>query len=489
MASQRQTSGTDAKRQTARHRDGNCTWKKYAERHRLSRITDFPVGVTPPKKVRLYARRDHHVLQWWDKREKRTLSERVEGDLVATICRAREIDERMEHFKSSGRKVGRFGHLAVVEKYAADLQKRADAGEIDVSTVRRYSSVLRRHYLEFVGEPSVSRKCRHVGTIDRDFQLEFAVFLNSIMTSPNGHPNARARPLKQQSFIMDVVRAMLEWAADPDRGNVLPDGFRNPFARRARDTREVAPDVLSKPDISMQMAVDLLHACDRFQLAIFAPLALYGMRPGELGWLFREHIENDWLRVLCIPHLGYLTKGRRDKAFPVVGCLQPLWRRDDDVSKGLLYVNRRVDSRKVQPPLTGMPLSELVEGYRRRCSAIGKANAEHRRKVRDTLMKEAGQLGYDHIQAEFKKLSRILDWSAAATLKDLRHLFATCLENAGVPEFYRRYLMGQSFGRTPIVAYTHITEDQVKKHFVSALRSELAPIVAAIERRSKQLGI
>ncbi len=156
-------------------------------------------------------------------------------------------------------------------------------------------------------------------SIDREFQLEFAVFLTNQRVSPNGHPNARFRPLKQQAFITDAVRAMLEWAADSDRGNLLPEGFRNPFVRRTGTTHQVAPDSLSEPDISMPMAVDLLYTCDRFQLAIFAPLALYGLRPGELGWLFHEYIENDWLRVPCNLDPGYVTKGRRQEAFPVVG--------------------------------------------------------------------------------------------------------------------------------------------------------------------------
>ncbi len=449
----------------------------------------FPPGIVAPKKVRLYARRHHFVLQWWDKREKRTLSERVDGDLVSAISRAREIDERLAVFKSSGKKAGRLGHDVMVNQFLMDLQRRADAGEIDVGTVNRYTSALRRYYLLFVEQPEVCRQYGHAGAIDRQFQLDFAAFLNHVQVSPNGHPHAQSRPLKRPAFIMDVVRAMLEWAADPDRGNLLPDGFRNPFARPRRETRGTMADLLTKPDISMAMAVDLLQACDRFQLGIFAALTLYGLRPGELGWLFREHTADNWLRVCCIADLDYQTKGRRDKSFPIIPCLRPLWHLAERGGTGLLYVNRRVDRGAVPTPLLGTSLSELVAEYRRRCEGNGRITALQRRRLRDELMKDAGQLSYDHVENEFGKLARALRWPVEATLKDLRHLFATALENAGVPEFYRRYLMGQCFGRAPIVAYTHVTADQVKRHYELALSTESAPLVAAVERRSKELEV
>lgn len=104
-------------------------------------------------------------------------------------------------------------------------------------------------------------------------------------------------------------------------------------------------------------------------------------------------------------------------------------------------------------------------------------------------MKDAGQLSYDHAEQEFQQLARRLRWPAAATLKDFRHLFATCLQNTGMPEFYRRYLMGHAFGNAPIITYTHLTEDKVREHYQRALATELAPLVDAIQRRAADLGV
>lgn len=454
--------------------------ERYGERHGLRRVRDYPAGIKAPSRIRIYARGERFLLQWWDPKEGRTLNERIDGDLVEAIMRARTIETQLEHFKSSGRKPQRLAHAEVVDRYIADLHHRADASEIDSETVRRYEASLRRHYLPFVEQTAVSKKYPCVAKVDREFQLEFTAYLTHVQISPNGHENAQRRPMKQPGFVLDVVRAMFTWASDPDRGNLLPDGFRNPFNARRRGTRQVAIDPLGEPDITIPMAESLIAACDRFQLSIFAPLLLYGLRPSELGWIFRENVEGGWFRVPCQVDLDYFTKGRRDKSFPIVDCLRPMWNAG---TAGLVYVNRCVAEGRSTPELVGWSAAQLAEEFRQRCAAVEEPNARQKRRLRGQLMKASGQLNYDHVEAEFKKLSSRLEWPAEATLKDLRHLFSSSLEDAGVPEFYRRYMMGQSFGKAPIVAYTHITESPLKTHYQAVLHSVLAPVVAAIEHR------
>ncbi len=155
-------------------------WREtYSERHRPIRVTELPVGIEPPKKVRIYKRAGHHVLQWWDRVQKKTLSLRIDGDLVEAIVRAREIDTRLVHYQTSGQPACRLSHEQLVGAYFDDLTKRADAGEIDTRTVERYRASLHCHYLPFVVQPDIARRYRHTTNIDRDFQLEFARFLQS----------------------------------------------------------------------------------------------------------------------------------------------------------------------------------------------------------------------------------------------------------------------------------------------------------------------
>jgi hypothetical protein len=82
-------------------------------------------------------------------------------------------------------------------------------------------------------------------------------------------------------------------------------------------------------------------------------------------------------------------------------------------------------------------------------------------------------------------LARRLGWPPQATLKDLRHLFATTLNNAALPESYRRYLMGQSPGKAALVAYTHLNE--LRQHFTAAAGRVRQSLLTALTQRVQGL--
>ena len=134
-------------------------------------------------------------------------------------------------------------------------------------------------------------------------------------------------------------------------------------------------------------------------------------------------------------------------------------------------------------------MNEITEFYDSELAKHRPTSPKGQRRIRDRIVRSQGQLNYDHIKREFAKLASGLNWPKQATLKDFRHLFSTSLENAGVPEYFRKYLMGQSFGRSPIVAYTHITEDKLRQHYLRAVDTELSDIVVAIKRRHRELAM
>lgn len=459
--------------------------QKYGDRHRLERIEHFPPGIQSPQRVRIYFRRDHFVLQWWDSQTKGTLSDRVNGDLVAAIARAREIEELIEQSKSIGGGVRKLKHRDLVERFCLDLSRRADAGEIAAATARRYRSSL-GHYLAFTDQPHISKAFRFAASVNREFQLEFSSYLSRREVAPNGHLNAARHMLQNQGFVLDAVRSMYAWAADPDGGKLLPEGFRNPFRRRHGERAKIATDLFGEPDVTIAMAADFLRACDGFQLRLFAPMILWGLRAAEPAYIFREHVDDQWVKVCCLPELGYATKGRRDKRFPLVEplaeLLKPLLA---ESRQGLLYRRRPPVTANDLPAMAGASLEHLAAEFRRRCALEKAPTAARRETIRTEVLKLAGGLAYDQIYDEFAGLHRRLAWPAAATLKDLRHLFSTTLANAGIPEFYRRYLMGHSPGKAAIVSYTHLNE--LKERYQESLERGFEPIVKAVRQRQAEL--
>lgn len=449
---------------------------RYGEQHRLTRITEFPKGITAPRKVRIYSRAAHYVLQVWDPSLKRTVCERIDNDLLSALIRARELDERVTNYRRSGHAGVKLTHERLVELFTNDLDLRSNAGEIDPKTVQRYRDAL-KHYLAFANHSDHGLRTNNVQRVDRAFQMALATYLNRVEVTPNGRAQGKRRPMSHAQYVIDVVRAMFCWAADPLRGNLLGDGFVNPFKQSSKVRRVESNDPTAEPAISLSMATEFLACCDRWQLAVFAGLLFWGLRPSELGWLFQEDLDADWLRIRCHPDLEYLTKGRRDKRVPLLPTLRPLWPTAVETTVGLLFRSRSFSK------TPAISLEVITREYRRRTAKV--ALMSKRRTIRDQLLLECGAISYDRIQSEFQRVARLLNWSPAATLKGFRHLFATTLENGGMPEFYRRYLMGQSPGRSAIVTYTHL--NQLQQQYTRVISGEMQSLVSVVERRWSQL--
>ena len=454
---------------------------RYGQRHRLCRVTHFPDSVEPPSKVRIYLRHSCYILQWWDPQAKRNMSTRVDGDLIDAIARARDIERRLKDFRGVSCIRKRLKHDELIQLYLEDLARRADADEIAVSTCSRYRSVL-RHYQDFTGQPRIFHRFPFATSVDRDFALEFAAYLNGRTVISNGHRHASKRNMRDTGFVLDVVRAVFEWAANPDRGGHLPEGFRNPFRLSCLQRTAVAVDMTGQPDITTTMAADYLEACDDYQLALFAPIVCYGLRACEPVFLFHELIDEQWADVSCVGELQYLTKGRQNKKLPVIEPIAAFWRVGQvECRRGLVYVRRSAATGEQRPPLLGTPMNGLFTEYYRRCDDINNLDAKTRLRIRNELMHDAGALSYDHIHNEFSRVARKLTWPARATLKDFRHLFSTAMANGGMPEHERRYLMGHAPDKAAIVAYTHL--NKIAEHYREAAERELKPVLQVLRAR------
>ncbi len=466
---------------------GGSWSERYGERHRWQRLAIMPPGITAPKKVRVYQRGNGYLLNWWDPGAKRNLSERVDGDLLAALARARQIDDRVTSVRTAG--IGSARRISMPDltaKFLTDLTRRSDAGEISSNTVSRYRSAL-EHLLAYCASPSVGNKFSSAGSVNREFRLGLAAFLSNTQVSGNGSAKATKHPMRGHEFVLDTVRAMYEWAADSTRGGLLPSGFASPFLRNSQSRAVLKGDPLAAPDITLPMAIELVNACDAFQLRLLVPVLLFGLRAAEPCILFAENVTDDWLKVPCIPELGIVTKGRRDKRFPLIEELRPFWRlMRTEREQGLLHERRAVQDGRENAPHRTASLSELIAEYRQRCADAKNTTALDRDRIRERLLKDAGGIDYDHIQDEFTTLATRLGWSSAATLKDLRHQFATAMNNAAMPEAYRKYLLGQAPGRAAITAYTHLND--LPRHYAEAVRREWTPLMTAVNSRVAEVA-
>lgn len=455
---------------------------RYGEKHRMVRVP-APAGIDPLEKVRLYRRGPRKWLaQWWDPKAKKNLSESLQGDVIDAFVMAREIDNRLVSTKRSGRVSGKVTHADLVAAYKEDLKRRADADRVSAATLRRYDSGL-IPYEQYVQQPTVARKYRHAVSIDREFALGFEAFLKNQLVHANGRLGSKRRPRKDGRFERERAAALIAWAADPDRGNLLPDSFRNPFHRKGDHARCVVADPATQPDITIPMATEFFDACDDWQLRLFAPLLLCNLRAAEPVYLFHEDLEREFLHVRCKPQIGYLTKGRRDKRIPLIEPVKSLLN-DSGHQGGLIYLRRKVCDGTEIAKLMGVPVNRLAQHYQLRCQRAS-ADAAARERIRDELLHEAGALNYDQIEGEFSKLAKSLQWPKVATLKDLRHLFLTSMNNAGMSDSYRQYFAAQAQTQAAVSRYTHL--DALREQYLPAVCKEFAPVLEVLERRTRGL--
>jgi len=458
-------------------------WQQlYSKRHRLSRILKFPRGVASPAKVRIYRRGEYHLLQWWEPSSKQTQYLRVEGDLLDAMSKAREIDQRLLTYRHSGHAGRSLKPADLVDQYVADLASRANAGSIAVSSVNRFRSAL-RHYTVFLTDSGIGAEYGSAHRADRNLALKLSAWLKQRPVARNGRAGSKAiHAMQSSAMVSDVVRAMYEWAADPQRGNLLPTGFVNPFRGGKDQSRKPPRNPIGEPDITLQMAADLLQACDGWQLKLFAPMVLWGLRPGETAWMFHEHIDRQFLRLQCIEALGFLTKGVRDKSLPILEPMRQLL--VSEPGRGLILLRRAVVEGHEKPFLLGKSLSELIMEYNHRVEQSRATSAQDRQAIRDQVLHDAGGVTYKMIQGEFTKLAARLKWPGSATMKDLRHLCQTALDNGGLTREERQYLLGQSLGQAAITAYIHINKLPI--HYQQAVEKEMPEVLAAIQNHSSQ---
>ena len=114
-----------------------------------------------------------------------------------------------------------FGHVETIEDRIEHLERLREQQEISLKRVAEFhgAGIPPGHFTAFIGWT---------------FQAEHTKLkAPTVGAHEYLRTQALARPMKGQRFVLDTVRAMYEWAADPERGRLLPEGFRNPFLRMA----------------------------------------------------------------------------------------------------------------------------------------------------------------------------------------------------------------------------------------------------------------
>jgi len=184
-----------------------------AERYRFKRVP-IPEGLDPVDPVRICNRNGHHYLMYWHPGLAKSITKRATGTFTDVYLAAREVQKRILEIKASRPLRRILNHEGLVREYLNSIEKRVEAGDVQLSTLKRYRSAL-RYYREFTRRSDIARRYPDTSKTDGQFVLDFETYLRQVQVSPNGHANSAKRPMRSMEYVVGIVRAMFEWARTP----------------------------------------------------------------------------------------------------------------------------------------------------------------------------------------------------------------------------------------------------------------------------------
>ena len=364
------------------------------------------------------------------------------------------------------------------------LAHHEDVLRSSLATIRRYRTAS-EHLLRFVDDV-------HPVKLASQFQAQdaeaFAAYLRRQQVSPNGHPHAQKRCLRDKGikFILEACRAMLSYAA---KRRHLPPYTENPFKTIEID-RIPVDDSTFFVGFTEDQERAFLAGCDEWQFPIFITLLLTGLRSGELAHLLLPDdldLEDGWLHVRNKPDLGWRVKTRNERCIPLVEELVEVLRLTLGARIGGTVFVRRRFSPEDQPPLAGLARVALRRELDRRIDLAeqqqrGSLDRGGRERIARTVWRDLGMIKTDKIRTQFMRITAHIGVPETTAPKTLRHMFATCLQDANVDPLIRNKLMGHApagagsandgLGMTGV--YTHTRPATMRRQMEEALQGRPA---------------
>lgn len=316
-----------------------------------------------------------------------------------------------------------------------------------LATVRRYRTAV-QYLATFVQQrdPKLRADRFNAGMAE-----EFVRHLRGVRAAPNGHPNAAVRPLRDKGvvFILEACRALFAFAA---KQRHLPAYAVNPFSALSIERMPIDDAKPVRP-MTPQQELAFFQACDEWQFRIFFVLAFTGLRVGELTHLLIDQdldLDAGLLRVSNKAALGWQVKTRNVRDVPLLPPVVDVLRTVvANRLAGPVFVGRNVAAGKTKPLLLAHSVLEFEQEVQRRIAAAqtgleSMLSRSAAASIARSAWVDAGAIKETKVRAEFMKVTRKIGLPHLTCPKDLRHLFATSLQAAGVDAMIRRDVMGHT---------------------------------------------
>jgi integrase len=349
----------------------------------------------------------------------------------------------------------------MVEGY---LDAVANVQKLALRTRDRYRAALDR-FRDFCGDAGVTA----VDAFDLGKVEDFVKWLRGAKRNRNGSAGGsrdfyRIGGIK---FVLSTCRTAFGWAA---RRRLLPPFGENPFRQfpieKLRGPGGAAP---AARVFTAEQEQAFFGACDAWQAGIFTTLAAYGLRLGELTHLLIDDVdlEGGTFAVRSKPELFWSVKTGRERQLPLLPATRELFVRLIGGRKaGFLFLNRPFVGGGSRPARSFATHAVFLDDLRQAVAELlaERPDADERAQKKAVVARcrALGQAPEKTVRNEFLKITKKIGCPELTRVHDLRHLFSSRAQAAGVNPI----LVQEMLGHTTLDMtreYTHLGMDSKRE--------------------------
>lgn len=331
-------------------------------------------------------------------------------------------------------------------------------------TLDRYRAAL-SHLSDFCNEAGLTKiDAVSVATVE-----DFVRWLRGQTRTRNGHRNGKRRQYKLTGikFILGTCKTAFNWAY---RRRMLPPYASNPFSDfKSNGLKDSEAGDEVERIFTPRQQQDFFTACTEWQRGLFLPLALLGMRAGELTHLLISDVDLDFgiIHIRSKPEMLWRVKTRRRRDLPLVGELRDLFEKLIGGRKsGFVLLNQEFATGERRPARRFNSDSELRQHL---AKLLDKYRDEHPSAPERELRKQAvkfcrtiGQVPVKRLRMEFCDLTAAIGCPEFTRVHDLRHLFTSRAQEAGANPLLVQQILGHST-LDMTRRYTHLDVEAMRR--------------------------
>lgn len=324
--------------------------------------------------------------------------------------------------------------------YITNVQRLA------LRTQDRYRAALDR-FLDFGKAADLAS----VDAVDETTVEDFVKWLRGQTRVRNGGTKGKRDVYKTGGikFILSTCRTAFNWAA---RRRMLPPYATNPFTSFPIDKLRDRDDGCKETRVfTPEQERAFFEACSEWQRPIFVMLATYGLRVGELTHLLIEDINfaGGSIKVQSKPELFWSVKTGRRRELPLMPSIVALLERLIGGRKtGFVFLNEEYATGQARTAASFAShkafLTHLQAIVTDLVAKQPDATERDKRRAITAFCRSMGQVPERRVRGEFMKLTGAIGCPEFTRAHDLRHLFTSRAQEAGMNPLLVQELLGHT---------------------------------------------